>query len=321
MGQQDATEITRWLLDQCGSSVTNHSFGGSLQTHVTCDACGHSQAKAEEFADLCLPVIAVVGEAEPGDSSSAGGTKATSTTGLTISALLRMYLQPEDLSDYRCDSCDVVGSSRRRYEITKAPAELIVTLSRFAFTSDGGQHKIDTRIGVDEILMVPEANLETTCNECAYHLYGVVVHSGSSPHSGHYYSLGRALASGNTGGDSGGSWYRYDDSTVRALPGVLTQEQLDERTNGVETAYILLYRRREDFPTAGTPAKQASFPARFFATAIFEDLVDCSTQSPSPKGESGFRLRPSGDERGGLDDPRGFEGDGFSKPGGGWGVC
>eukprot|EP00928_Gymnodinium_smaydae_P043102 TRINITY_DN28958_c0_g2_i2.p1 TRINITY_DN28958_c0_g2~~TRINITY_DN28958_c0_g2_i2.p1 ORF type:complete len:431 (-),score=99.52 TRINITY_DN28958_c0_g2_i2:79-1242(-) len=318
--QQDATEVAGWLLDECGPA-TDRSFKGKLRALVNCKACGHGQSRDEPFADLC---VQVTGASAVSPDAGSAGEAAAQVDPQSVAGLVEAYLQPEGLCDYRCDSCGAVGTSSRRYEIADAPAELIITLKRFAFTSDGGQQKVDSRISVDEALTLqcieeqpPSLSSDDAVSvRYEYQLYAIVVHAGSTPHSGHYYCLGRHLRAGE---NMEGPWQRYDDATVRALPTVATQEQLDDLSNGAATAYILFYRRRDvQVPSQRRPSGIAA------ATALLDELKQVSSDQgsrslgggglngcvPSPRGGGGG---PSGAAGGGSD--LGFGG------GGGWGVC
>lgn len=59
-----------------------------------------------------------------------------------------------------------------------------------------------------------------------YDLYGVVIHSGYSTNSGHYYSYCKTLA---------GKWFECDDSCIT---------QSSERVALDQEAYLLFYQKR-----------------------------------------------------------------------------
>tara|TARA_R110002050_G_scaffold258636_2_gene397997 strand:+ start:1386 stop:1727 length:342 start_codon:yes stop_codon:yes gene_type:complete len=69
---------------------------------------------------------------------------------------------------------------------------------------------------------------EKCTSRCEYVLYGVCMHSGSTPNGGHYFSYARESEVASTGGsenDEGvrggdcdaGAWWRFDDSHVRKI--------------------------------------------------------------------------------------------------------
>ncbi|CAE8586471.1 unnamed protein product, partial [Polarella glacialis] len=276
--QQDVTELARWLLEQLGDadnprSLAGRCFGIEAKTTVRCSNCGHAQEKKETFADLCLPVVDAAQESampmEGGNNNNSNNNndnskdnnmcletdqpeakcqKTASRRG--VAELLRLYLSEEALPGYRCDSCESVDSSLRQLAVTKPPDHLMVTLSRFAFTADGGQQKVDAFVSVDKALELPlaapfsevaeAAHEVATCPmeaTASYALYAIVTHIGSTPHSGHYICLG-CRSSSVAAGERDGPWQRFDDAAVSALPSEATQEHLDACANGNATAHL-----------------------------------------------------------------------------------
>jgi len=68
-----------------------------------------------------------------------------------------------------------------------------------------------------------------------YKLYAVVVHSGSSPHHGHYYAYCRDSSSAE------GRWRKFDDESVEDCD---EREPLEHRIN--RSPYLLFYARDDD---------------------------------------------------------------------------
>ncbi|CAE8588473.1 unnamed protein product [Polarella glacialis] len=355
--QQDVTELARWLLEQLGDadnprSLAGRCFGIEAKTTVRCSNCGHAQEKKETFADLCLPVVDAAQESampmEGGNNNNSNNNndnskdnnmcletdqpeakcqKTASRRG--VAELLRLYLSEEALPGYRCDSCESVDSSLRQLAVTKPPDHLMVTLSRFAFTADGGQQKVDAFVSVDKALELPlaapfsevaeAAHEVATCPmeaTASYALYAIVTHIGSTPHSGHYICLG-CRSSSVAAGERDGPWQRFDDAAVSALPSEATQEHLDACANGNATAYILMY-QRVDGSCSAAQRPTRPLPSQLFAEAVLQDLGESGTPEatarsspfpgPGPAGPRG--PQPEADEEGGA----GMGG------GGGW-IC
>ena len=74
-----------------------------------------------------------------------------------------------------------------------------------------------------------------------YRLYAVIVHTGHSLDTGHYYSFCRSSDAGRGPDGADGGWRRLDDSSATAV----TADAALERPNFTGVAYILLYRMAE----------------------------------------------------------------------------
>ncbi|GBG69609.1 hypothetical protein CBR_g4440 [Chara braunii] len=90
-----------------------------------------------------------------------------------------------------------------------------------------------------------------------YSLYGIIVHSGSSQDSGHYYAYVK---------DSSGKWWRCDDSCTSI---VNADTVLSER------AYILFYARRNPRPASDVPnsCQSPSLPASRPSSDLNGDML------------------------------------------------
>jgi hypothetical protein len=145
------------------------------------------------------------------------------------------YLASETLegdSAYFCDCCAMKVEAKKTSSISSAPRHLIVGLGRFAYdVATQTRRKVGTR--VDCPLQLHVADFE-------YTLYAVVVHSGSTPHHGHYYAYCRDSASAE-------KWRKFDDESVEDC---VDDDPRQHKTN--RSPYILFYARENgDDPAAG----------------------------------------------------------------------
>jgi ubiquitin carboxyl-terminal hydrolase 36/42 len=125
---------------------------------------------------------------------------------------------------YRCMKCKQLVPAIKRYTLHKASKILLINLKRFEFGKNS--HKLSHLVRYPEYLNVKPYMSEENSNDQSldYRLYAVLVHVGSSMHSGHYYSYVRS---------PNNRWYKADDTTMTQcdLNQVLTQHG----------AYILCY--------------------------------------------------------------------------------
>ncbi|UJR20803.1 hypothetical protein I4U23_023916 [Adineta vaga] len=140
---------------------------------------------------------------------------------------LQQFVCRETLSGenlYRCMKCKQLVPAVKRYTLHKASKILLINLKRFEFGKNS--HKLSHLVRYPERLNVKSYMSEENSNDQSlnYRLYAVLVHVGSSMHSGHYYSYVRS---------PNNRWYKADDTTMTQcdLNQVLTQHG----------AYILCY--------------------------------------------------------------------------------
>ncbi|XP_059690684.1 ubiquitin carboxyl-terminal hydrolase 42-like [Gavia stellata] len=232
--QEDAHEFLRYTVDAMqraclsGSSdldissqsttVVHQIFGGFLRSRVTCLSCKAVSDAYETFLDVPLDI------------------KAASS----VSAALEDFVKPEQLDGencFKCSKCDKMVAASKRFTIHRAPKVLTVCLKRFDHFTGG---KISKVVEYPMYLDLRPYTSQTAGEPLLYSLYAVLVHSGGSCHTGHYFCYTKA---------SNGLWYEMDDSSV--VP-------CDFNTVLRQQAYLLFYVRRSDLKmgerTSSSPA-------------------------------------------------------------------
>ncbi|XP_078078030.1 ubiquitin carboxyl-terminal hydrolase 35-like [Mustelus asterias] len=216
------------------------------------------------------------------DFAMATGEKAyDSASSRSVSDLINYFLSPEILSGenrYYCDKCTSLQEAEKVVELTGSPHYLILTLLRFSFDLiTMRRKKILDNVSIPLVLKIPirittEKDEQITNAEkqvcqlrnwkhfaedatyfsITYDLCCVVVHSGISSESGHYYCYGRENVDINSGtgprvpleaeSRADDQWYLYNDTRVSFS----SFESVSNVTNYFpkDTAYVLFYRQR-----------------------------------------------------------------------------
>eukprot|EP00241_Pyramimonas_parkeae_P017198 CAMPEP_0114284592 /NCGR_PEP_ID=MMETSP0059-20121206/4731_1 /TAXON_ID=36894 /ORGANISM="Pyramimonas parkeae, Strain CCMP726" /LENGTH=664 /DNA_ID=CAMNT_0001405425 /DNA_START=649 /DNA_END=2643 /DNA_ORIENTATION=- len=192
-------------------------FGGVTQSQVKCLKCGYESNTYEPVMDLSLEVM------HAGD----------------VQAALKRLTYKERLdgqNKYQCDECKAKVPADKQFTVHRAPNVLVLHLKRFENAFGG---KIQRHVAFQEVLNL-SGHMSTTSpdsNVC-YRLYAVLVHSGTSAYSGHYYCFAK---------DAYG-WNCFDDCSVHpvGLQSVLA-----------ESAYMLFYVRESLGPSLQTGCSRA----------------------------------------------------------------
>ncbi|PIA39963.1 hypothetical protein AQUCO_02600424v1 [Aquilegia coerulea] len=253
--QEDAHEFLQCLLDKLDSygvnetakeqsssdeeeSIVKKIFGGSLRSQLRCCSCGHCSDTFEPWIDLSL-------EIEDVDS---------------LPTALESFTKVEKLEEKSpCENCKEEVLVEKQLTVEKTPTVAALHLKRF---KNYGSYvdKIDKHVDFPlELDLLPyRSNQENAEVDLKYELYGVVVHTGLSSNSGHYYCFIRS---------SPQKWHRLDDSQVMMVSEefVLSQE-----------AYILFYVKK------GTPwfSTLMEFQKQCVVTSpnsVLDDVRTCST--------------------------------------------
>lgn len=275
--QEDAHEFLQCLLDKIDTgccemdmqvsnalpqknSFVKSIFGGRLKSQLKCCNCDHCSITLEPIIDLSLEIKDV---------------------GTLVDAL-KSFTQMEKMEDsdskFICDNCKKEVVLEKQFTLDQAPSVATFHLKRF---KNDGHHveKIDKDIKYPLELDLQRftggsENLDQ--GKLNYELYAVIVHSGVSYSSGHYFCYIRS---------SPGTWFLMDDSRVVIVreQDVLSQE-----------AYILFYAKQ------GTPCFSSFYSEMCNKSSIstspnsvLDDLE--AIHNPSP-GESSFSVDIGGRE-------------------------
>ncbi len=178
-----------------------HVFGGYMESQVKCLQCKNTSKRS----DVCLDVSIEVSR--------------------TLQSALKRHTAIELLDKdnrWRCDKCKQLVRATKQLLFKNLPTILVVHLKRFS--PFGG--KLMSHVEYSPRLNMKQYS-SRSCGEedFNYDLYAVLVHSGHSTHSGHYYSYVKA---------PNGGWYEMNDSYVGqvGLKTVLRQQ-----------AYLLFYKK------------------------------------------------------------------------------
>ncbi|KAF9130063.1 hypothetical protein BGW39_003513 [Mortierella sp. 14UC] len=216
--QEDSHEFARYMVDALQKScllgydskldnrikettVVHQIFGGYFQSQVKCMKCGHESNTFETYLDVSLDI-------KGADS---------------VQKAFRDYTTPEILNkgnQYKCEKCKILVDAKKQMTIYDAPNVLSIHLKRFTFT---GQ-KINRHVSFEPTLQLnPFMSKNKDHGNLTYNLYAVLVHSGGSCHSGHYYCFVKS---------SNGIWYSMNDSHVSVV---------SQQTVLSQNAYMLFY--------------------------------------------------------------------------------
>ncbi|XP_063112479.1 ubiquitin carboxyl-terminal hydrolase 35 isoform X2 [Cavia porcellus] len=189
--------------------------------------------------------------------------------------LVNYFLSPERLTAenrYYCESCASLQDAERVVELSQGPRYLILTLLRFSFDlRTMRRRKILDDVTIPLLLRLPLAGGRGQ----AYDLCSVVVHSGVSSESGHYYCYAREGAARPAPSlgtadrpEPENQWYLFNDTRVSFS----SFESVSNVTSFFpkDTAYVLFYRQR---PAEGSKTEPGSPRARTEPT-LHKDLME-----------------------------------------------
>ncbi|CAK8564304.1 unnamed protein product [Lathyrus sativus] len=186
-------------------SFVHKIFGGRLRSQVKCMQCSHSSNKFDPFLDLSLEIL----KADSLQKALANFTAAELLDG--------------GEKQYQCQHCKQKVKALKQLTINKAPNVLAVHLKRFYAHDPNLKIKKNVRFGT-ALDLEPYVS-GSHDGGVHYSLYGVLVHSGYTTHSGHYYCYVRT---------SNNMWYTLDDNWVK---------HASEREVLNQQAYMLFYVR------------------------------------------------------------------------------
>jgi ubiquitin C-terminal hydrolase len=121
--------------------------------------------------------------------------------------------------------CNKLTDAKKHLKLvsTKLPSILTIVFKRFGFGSRG--EKNTKPVSFEEVLDLAPYSLGGEKGPSLYHLYAILIHSGHSCHSGHYYCYVK---------NSNGAWYQMDDDEV-------VQSSIKQALMQKKGAYVLFY--------------------------------------------------------------------------------
>ncbi|EPS64352.1 hypothetical protein M569_10430, partial [Genlisea aurea] len=221
--QEDAHEFLQCFLEKletffhskaqdstCSRSenLVKQVFGGSIVSKLRCCSCGHSSDSCEPSVDLSLEI------------EDAG----------SLEMALQSFTGLETDIKFTCDKCREEVCFEKQLCLNKTPLVAVFHLKRFRNDGCFGE-KIDKHVTFPTNLdLQPYTSSGINNNEkLVYDLYAILVHSGISSTSGHYFCFVRV---------SPNMWCKFDDEMV---------ELVDESIVLSQEAYVLFYTKE------GTP--------------------------------------------------------------------
>ncbi|KGL87322.1 Ubiquitin carboxyl-terminal hydrolase 38, partial [Charadrius vociferus] len=170
---------------------------------------------------------------------------------LSVTDLLNYFLAPEILSGdnkYYCEKCASLQNAEKAMQIVEEPEYLILTLLRFSYDPKCHiRRKILDNVSLPLVLELPvkrsTSPLAVVSGGCS-----VVVHSGVSSESGHYYSYARnvtgpcTVVENELDTEMPREWFLFNDSRV-TFTSFQSVQKITSRFPK-DTAYVLFYKKQ-----------------------------------------------------------------------------
>ena len=252
---QKACLFNRAKLDNFtqSTSLLYQIFGGFCRSQVICSRCQNKSNTYDPFLTLSIDVQHCQ----------------------NITDSLFRYTKKEHLGNdnmYKCEKCRQKVEATRRVTFQRLPKIFILHLKRFNY--NGLNMKLSKHLAFPEHLEMKNFLSESACksNPSQYRLYAVLVHSGFSSHSGHYYCFVKSPS---------GIWYKCNDSNVsKCSLSIALQSE----------AYLLFYNQvPSDLSATPSPASQG---VNHLPSETKHNLTPCSTMAtPSPM-QNGYGYPP-----------------------------
>lgn len=222
---EDANTLLLDILNALDEPTTQALFGVSVTSQTRCSVCAVKRSESTRSIRLALPKVPlricqnmaefIVGapcttteletvislplvEEDLGLPPAGGCTKwqlqdlmACARCGdgdVEISDLLRAYLAPAEISDFRCDGCGTMGKVFKRSSLVTASDIIVFNLKRFATVFGRMRFKVHKRVKVPMELDL--ATILSDSSLAKYQLTSLVVHDGGMG-GGHYMSYVR----------------------------------------------------------------------------------------------------------------------------------
>ncbi|XP_066432476.1 ubiquitin carboxyl-terminal hydrolase 42 isoform X2 [Eleutherodactylus coqui] len=232
--QEDAHEFLRYTVEEMQksclrgcSNLDRHTqtttfihqiFGGCLRSRVKCLNCKSVSDTYDEYLDIPLEI----------------------KNSHSVNKALEQFVKAEQLDGdnaYNCSQCKQLVTATKRFTVHRISNVLTLSLKRFASFSGG---KLSKEIKYPEYLNIRPYTSNPHGEPIMYSLYAVLVHTGLSCHTGHYFCYVKA---------SNDQWYLMNDSIVSSA---------DIRTVLNQQAYLLFYIRSQNMQCGDGPYSHKS---------------------------------------------------------------
>ncbi|KAG2388122.1 hypothetical protein C9374_000972 [Naegleria lovaniensis] len=251
--QHDIQEVARILLDDLQQKMKNTSvsksisqlFLGKVESGIECINVDFRSSKEESFYDIQLDVK---------------GCR-------NIYDSFNRYVKPEILSGQNKYHAEGYGlqDAKKYSTFTHLPKVLMLHLKRFDYTPLGTLQKVTDTYEFDDHINLTEFVKQKNGNkkDYSYSLHAVLIHKGSTVHSGHY------VVAINVSEDlHSKEWYLFDDAKATKISSF---EAIQANFGGFNTAYMLVYLRYDAIADIVKPISSNEIPEKLREMFRHED--------------------------------------------------
>jgi uncharacterized UBP type Zn finger protein len=255
--QQDSFEFALALLDHMDNCLPESMkpFAGKFRQTLCCKKCLNKSVKKENFYTLNLPLMhknthRVESNADEDDKENKMVEEKEKIVqdedqNYSLESLVDNFCSKENMileHKLFCNSkecADTFQDGEKIVQIEEAPNILLVNIAYFEYDKASNSRKkiYKKKVSYEEVFVLPVHPDEFRTEYVTYSLYGVIVHSGSSCHSGHYFAYAKCS---QMQGDKN-LWYKLNDARTSEVSGFgsFASEIADPSSSDV--AYMLFY--------------------------------------------------------------------------------
>ena len=202
--------------------VMDELFGHHIVKTKRCRHCNATEtSRVRRVQVLRLPLKSLP-ETASGRVESPGVRKALQADAAAVSlgSCLDSYFAPQSPEGFKCETCNKVGTTVIRDQMSGMPECLLIGLNRYEYDmASQSSTKATNRIVIEKVLdMAPLLDDETPIpeNGALYDCYGMQRHFGRTLNGGHYTARIRTSERGEKPADE--VWLDFDDDTVSEVP-------------------------------------------------------------------------------------------------------